>query len=133
MTGRDSFDEHVVRSAGMDDVELRILKAAITLAEQGGFENVRQRDLPVAAKVALGTLYARFPSKDLVLVSALRLESESFDRQLKKEPIVGRTPEARLVTFCRRRRWVSRATKFMAWFGRYVNSPAAPTGLSSFL
>jgi AcrR family transcriptional regulator len=35
----------------------RILDVAVALAEEGGFENVRQRDVAARAGVALGTLY----------------------------------------------------------------------------
>jgi TetR/AcrR family transcriptional regulator, cholesterol catabolism regulator len=86
----------------MDDIELRILKAAIALATKGGFENVRQRDLAEQAQVALGTLYARFSSKDLVLVSAMAFETQKFEKDLKADPIIGATPEARIVEFFER-------------------------------
>jgi TetR/AcrR family transcriptional regulator, cholesterol catabolism regulator len=94
----------------MDEVELRILNAAIELAEQGGFDALRQRDLAARAEVALGTLYSRFRSKELVLVAALRLEAAALERELQRVPISGRTPQARLNVFFTRttQRFVSK-------------------------
>ena len=48
-----------------------ILDVAIELAEEGGFDNVRQRDVAAQAGVALGTLYKRFRSKEMLLVATL--------------------------------------------------------------
>ncbi|MEM9692781.1 MAG: helix-turn-helix domain-containing protein, partial [Myxococcota bacterium] len=42
----------------------RIIDVAIELAEEGGFDNVRQRDVARLAGVALGTLYKSFKSKE---------------------------------------------------------------------
>ena len=44
---------------------------AVRLAEQGGFEAVRLRDVASHAGVALGTLYRYFGSKDHLMASAL--------------------------------------------------------------
>ena len=38
----------------------RIIETTIELAEQGGFEAVRLRDVAAHAEVAMGTLYRRF-------------------------------------------------------------------------
>jgi AcrR family transcriptional regulator len=87
---------------GVDEIELRIMHAAIELAVSGGIDAVRQRDLAARSGVALGTLYSRFPSKHLVLVSALELEAQELERELAQKPITGRTPEARLRLFFER-------------------------------
>ena len=42
----------------------RIVDAAVELAEQGGFEAVRLRDVAERSDVALGTLYKYFRSKE---------------------------------------------------------------------
>ena len=49
----------------------RILDVAVNLAEAGGFENVRQRDVADQAGIALGTLYKSFLSKEHILSAAL--------------------------------------------------------------
>ena len=41
----------------MEDREARIIATAVALAEQGGFEAVRLRDVAAHAGVALGTNY----------------------------------------------------------------------------
>ena len=58
----------------MEERSRRIVDAAIELAEQGGFEAVRLRDVAAHANVALGTLYRRFRSKEDLLLAALELQ-----------------------------------------------------------
>ena len=55
----------------------RIIETTIELAEQGGFEAVRLRDVAAHARVAMGTLYRRFHSKEDLLVAALELETRA--------------------------------------------------------
>ena len=55
----------------MEDRTRRIIETAIELAERDGFEAVRLRDVARLAKVALGTVYRRFQSKEDILVAAL--------------------------------------------------------------
>jgi AcrR family transcriptional regulator len=71
----------------MRDRTDKILDVAIELAEKGGFDNVRQRDVAAAAGVALGTLYKRFRSKEDILCAALDREAEELERRLEKNPI----------------------------------------------
>ena len=54
----------------------RILDVAIRLAEEGGFDNVRQRDVAAQAGVALGTLYNNFKGKEDLLSAALEREKK---------------------------------------------------------
>ncbi len=56
----------------------RILDVAVALAEEGGFENVRQRDVASRAGVALGTLYKSFRSKEDILSAALDRDDVAF-------------------------------------------------------
>ena len=58
----------------MDERSTRIVQTAIHLAEEGGYEAVRLRDVAHHAHVALGTLYKRFRSKEDMLIAALTLE-----------------------------------------------------------
>ena len=60
----------------------RIVATAVELAEEGGFEAVRMRDVAAHAGVALGTFYKRFRSKEDLLIAALELESERLGRRL---------------------------------------------------
>lgn len=77
----------------------RIFDVAIALAEEGGYDNVRQRDVAARAGVALGTLYKRFRSKEDILSAALARETERLERKLEKGPVKGDTAEDRLVAF----------------------------------
>jgi len=80
----------------MEERSRRILEIAVELAEEGGFDAVRQRDVAARAGVALGTLYKRFPSKEGILVAALEMETEKVVRRLSQQPITGDTAEERI-------------------------------------
>jgi len=77
----------------------RIFDVAIQLAEEGGYDNVRQRDVAARAGVALGTLYKRFRSKEDILSAALERETERLERKLEKGPVKGDTIEERVIGF----------------------------------
>jgi len=66
-----------------------IVDAAVALAEQGGFEGVRLRDVAEASGVALGTLYKYFRSKEDVLLFALQEEMEKLEAALAARPARG--------------------------------------------
>lgn len=83
----------------MKDRRDKILDEAIALAEAGGFDNVRQRDVALNAGVALGTLYKRFRSKEDLLVAALERETEVLERRMELHPAAGDTALARIETF----------------------------------
>jgi AcrR family transcriptional regulator len=86
-------------AAVMEDRSQRIVETAIELAEQGGFEAVRLRDVASHAGVALGTLYRRFRSKEDLLVAALDLETLGLERRVLQRPPRGDTPLERVVGF----------------------------------
>lgn len=69
---------------------------AVALAEEGGFENVRQRDVAARAGVALGTLYKSFRSKEDILSAALDREAETLERRLEDKPSLGNTSTERV-------------------------------------
>ena len=73
----------------MEERARRIVMAAIELAEKGGFEGVRLRDVAAHADVALGTLYRRFRSKEDLLLAALELQVESQEVRWAEEPASG--------------------------------------------
>jgi AcrR family transcriptional regulator len=83
----------------MDERVKRIVKTAMGLAEEGGFEAVRLRDVAAHAQVALGTLYRRFESKEAILVAALELEAEALEARMAKKTIAGATPLSRANAF----------------------------------
>ncbi|HUH03239.1 MAG TPA: TetR family transcriptional regulator [Kofleriaceae bacterium] len=81
------------------DIKERILDVAMDLAAEGGFENVRQRDVAARAGIALGTLYKRFRSKEDILSALLEREAQALDRRLIKRPAAGDSEAARLVDY----------------------------------
>jgi AcrR family transcriptional regulator len=83
----------------MEERSRRIVDAAIELAEQGGFEAVRLRDVAAHAQVALGTLYRRFRSKEELLLAALELQLGAYERRLRASPPAGATPLLRVTGF----------------------------------
>ena len=88
----------------------RIVDSAVELAEQGGFEAVRLRDVAAHAGVALGTLYRRFRSKEDLLVAALDREMSGLEARVFRRLPTGDTVLDRLTAlftlitrnFCRK-------------------------------
>ncbi|MCP4036988.1 MAG: TetR/AcrR family transcriptional regulator [bacterium] len=87
------------RRGGEEERTRRIVETAVTLAEEGGFEAVRLRDVAAHAGVALGTLYRRFRSKEDLLVAALELEMAELARRVERRPPRGEDPCTRVVAF----------------------------------
>jgi len=85
----------------MEERARRIVETAVALAEEGGFEAVRLRDVASHAGVALGTLYRRFRSKEDLLVAALDLETQAVARRLEQRPPQGANELERIVAFFR--------------------------------
>lgn len=79
----------------------RILDTTIALASQGGFEAVQMRAVAEQADVALGTLYRYFPSKILLLVTALGREFERADAAMASNPVPGDTSADRAIHLLR--------------------------------
>jgi len=95
--------------ARMEERARRIVATAVELAEQGGFEAVRLRDVASHAGVALGTLYRRFRSKEDLLLAALEQEISDFRERLERRPVEGATPLARVTAhFQMTTRWMCR-------------------------
>ena len=74
----------------------KILDAAVELAEQGGFEHVRQREVAARAGVTLRTLYRKFRTKEELLAAAIAREADGLEAELAKHPPTGDTAEERL-------------------------------------
>jgi AcrR family transcriptional regulator len=77
----------------------KILDVAVALAEEGGFDNVRQRDVAAKAGVALGTLYKSFRSKEDILSAALEREAEMLERRMEAKPAQGANRIERISNF----------------------------------
>ena len=73
-----------------------IIEAALELAIEGGFENVRQREVAARAGVTLRTLYRKFPNKHELLAAGLTRSVEELERRLSERPIRERKQSARL-------------------------------------
>ncbi len=83
----------------MEERARRIIESAVELAEKGGFEAVRLRDVASHAGVALGTLYRRFRSKEDLLLAALEQEIADIQARVAKSPPEGDTPLERVARF----------------------------------
>jgi AcrR family transcriptional regulator len=83
----------------VDDRKARIIATAVVLAEQGGFEAVRLRDVAAHSGVALGTLYRHFRSKDDLLVAALASEAAGLAARMAKHPPAGPTALERVTAY----------------------------------
>jgi AcrR family transcriptional regulator len=83
----------------MEERSRRIVETAVELAEKGGFEAVRLRDVAADAGVALGTLYRRFRSKEDLLIAALELETGDLERRFGQRPPRGDDATERVSAF----------------------------------
>ncbi|MFT5434277.1 MAG: AcrR family transcriptional regulator [Myxococcota bacterium] len=83
----------------MEERARRIVETAIELAEKGGYEAVRLRDVALKAGVALGTVYKRFRSKEEILIAALERHAGTFETMIKAYPIPGDSPTERVSQF----------------------------------
>jgi AcrR family transcriptional regulator len=83
------------------DRRRRVIQAAISLATKGGYDAVQMRDVATSARVALGTLYRYFPSKDQLLVAALNEWAEDMRDKLKARPPRGSSNADRVATVLR--------------------------------
>jgi AcrR family transcriptional regulator len=75
----------------------RIIRAALDLAASGGYEAVQMRDVAAKAKVALGTIYHYFSSKDHLLAATLVVWARDLQLQIEKRPPEGDTTIDRLL------------------------------------
>lgn len=80
----------------------RIVDAAVELAEQGGFEAVRLRDVAERSDVALGTLYKYFRSKEDILLFAFDEGVTRLEQSLAARPAEGGSAQERVTAFFRR-------------------------------
>jgi AcrR family transcriptional regulator len=83
----------------MEERARRIVDSAVELAEKGGFEAVRLRDVAAHADVALGTVYRRFRSKEDLLIAALDRQIADYQQHLLQRPPNGATRLDRVTSF----------------------------------
>lgn len=67
----------------------RVIRAAMELGAEGGYDAVQMRDVSQRAGVALGTIYRYFSSKDHLLAAALVEWTVDLERQVTKRPPTG--------------------------------------------
>lgn len=111
----------------------RVLKAAIALAASGGYDAVQMRDVAAKARVALGTLYRYFSSKDHLLVSCLGQWTREFQDRIALKPPSGESPADRVVDVLQRAaRALERSPNLMAAFVTGLTSLSGddPVGLA---
>ncbi len=89
-------------TANQQDRRRRVIDAAVALAAAGGYDVVQIRDVATRARVALGTIYRYFESKDQLLAAALVEWAHGLEQRLAERPPVGETAEDRVVDVLRR-------------------------------
>jgi len=102
----ESFADGIPQAAALRATQLarrkRIVAAAMDLAAQGGYEAVQMRDVAARAKVALGTLYRYFSSKDQLLAFTWTDWSQELQVHLWRHPLRGASHAERINDFVRR-------------------------------
>jgi TetR/AcrR family transcriptional regulator, cholesterol catabolism regulator len=74
----------------------RVIRAALELGAEGGYEAVQMRDVAARARVALGTIYRYFPSKDALLVAVMVEWVADLQRRVNRHPPTGDTTVERV-------------------------------------
>jgi AcrR family transcriptional regulator len=105
----------------------RVVDAAIALAERGGFDAVKLRDVAEASGVALGTLYKYFRSKEEILLFAVNEDMERLEAVMAEKPPRGDTPTERVTEFFARatRGFVRRPAYAQAVLRGVASSPSS--------
>jgi AcrR family transcriptional regulator len=80
----------------------RVLRAALELASEGGYDAVQMRDVAAKADVALGTIYRYFSSKDHLLAAAMTQWVSDLERRVNQRPAQGDTVAERVMHILRR-------------------------------
>src|SRR5260221_11687372 len=80
----------------------RVIRAALELGAEGGYDAVQMRDVAQRAQVALGTIYRYFSSKDHLLAAALVEWVEELEQRVNVRPPRGDTIATNMVDILRR-------------------------------
>jgi AcrR family transcriptional regulator len=75
----------------------RVIRAALELAADGGYEAVQMRDVAAKANVALGTIYRYFSSKDALLAATMVEWMTELEETVLARPPSGKTTSARVM------------------------------------
>jgi AcrR family transcriptional regulator len=80
----------------------RVIRVALELASEGGYDAVHMRDVAARADVALGTIYRYFSSKDQLLVWVMADWTGELRGRLAQRPPRGDTPASQVTDVLRR-------------------------------
>ena len=75
----------------------RVVRAALELGAEGGYDAVQMRDVATRAEVALGTIYRYFPSKDSLLLAVMVHWLGDLERRVSRRPPTGDTTVERIM------------------------------------
>ena len=75
----------------------RVIRAALELAADGGYDAVQMRDVAARGEVALGTIYRSFPSKDALLLSVMVQWLGDLEQRVTRHPPTGATTVDRIM------------------------------------
>jgi AcrR family transcriptional regulator len=75
----------------------RVIRAALDLGVEGGYDAVQMRDVATRADVALGTIYRYFPSKDALLLGVMVHWLGDLEQRVTRRPPAGATTVERIM------------------------------------
>jgi TetR/AcrR family transcriptional regulator, cholesterol catabolism regulator len=75
----------------------RVIRAALALGAEGGYDAVQMRDVATRADVALGTIYRYFPSKDALLLGVMVHWLGDLEQRVTRRPPAGATTVERIM------------------------------------
>ena len=102
----------------------RVMQAALELGAEGGYDAVQMREVASTAKVALGTIYRYFASKDHLLAAAMGEWTGQLRGRLAQAPAKGDTMSDRLLDVLRRAtRAMERQPKLTAALIKSLSAP----------
>lgn len=84
------------------DRRRRVLRAALDLAAEGGYDGVQMREVADRAGVALGTVYHYFTSKDHLLAESMTEWLSALEVSIARRPAEGATTLERVLDILRR-------------------------------
>ena len=75
----------------------RVVRAALELGAEGGYDAVQMRDVATRAEVALGTIYRYVPSKDSLLLAVMVHWLGDLEQRVSRRPPTGDTTVGRIM------------------------------------
>ncbi|MEI7592089.1 MAG: TetR family transcriptional regulator [Actinomycetes bacterium] len=89
-------------TAGQAARRQRVIRAALELGAEGGYDAVQMRDVATRGQVALGTIYRYFTSKDHLLAAVQVQWITDLESRIRMRPPKGETTVERMVEILRR-------------------------------